>query len=165
MFTKFGECLLARPLTVWNFVALRHEVCQISTVENLRSRKSGPKFTKIWDALLCTNAPHRVKFHRARPNDVWEKCYKFLHPSVFWRPKGLLGQVRLPLSTCQTLSRSDNLGFFSSISLTAWPTKNSKRRVSAYHAATIIIRILTSSAESICIKLGFDVHLCIAWCY
>jgi len=42
-----NKCRLARPLMVPNFVTLRQEVCKISTVENLCSRKNGPKFTKI----------------------------------------------------------------------------------------------------------------------
>ena len=56
------RCRLARPLTPLNFAALRQEVCKISAVENLRSCKSGPKFTKIGEDLRRTNAPHHVKF-------------------------------------------------------------------------------------------------------
>jgi len=37
----------------------------------------GPKFTKIGDDLLRTNAPHRAKFYRTEPNDVQEKRYIF----------------------------------------------------------------------------------------
>jgi len=42
-------CWLARPLTLPNFVVLvlRQQVCETSVAENLCSRKSGPKFTKI----------------------------------------------------------------------------------------------------------------------
>jgi len=89
-FTKLGnKCQLARSLMVQNFVTLLKELCEISTVENLCSRKSGPKITKISQDLLRTNAPHCAKFHRTWPKDVWEKCYKiFLHPTVFWRPRG-----------------------------------------------------------------------------
>ena len=76
-FTKFGnKYQLARPITPPNFVTLRQKVCEIFTVENFCSRKSRPKFTKIGDDLPCTNAPHCAKFHRARPNDVWEKRKK-----------------------------------------------------------------------------------------
>ena len=69
----------ARPLMVPNFVTLR-QVCEISIVENLCSRKSGPKFTKISQDLLRTSAPHCAKFHRTRPKDVREKRYENFTP-------------------------------------------------------------------------------------
>jgi len=37
---------------------------------------SEPKFAKIAYDLLWTNARNRLKFHRVRPNDVREMCYK-----------------------------------------------------------------------------------------
>jgi len=67
-------CPLARPLTLPNFVALRQKLCEISAVENLCSRKSGPNFTKIGDDLLLTNVPSSCKISlRSRPNGVREK--------------------------------------------------------------------------------------------
>jgi len=108
------------PLTLPNLVAIQQEVYEISAVENLCSQKSGPKFIKIGEDLLRTNALHRVTFHRARPSDVQEKRYKIFTPSVFWRPRGSLGQsspvlalmysgtARPPLSTCQISSPSEN---------------------------------------------------------
>jgi len=64
-----NKCGLARPLTMPNFV-IWQEMCEICTVENLCSSKSGPrKLTKI-DDLLCKNAPHHGKFHCTQPNDV-----------------------------------------------------------------------------------------------
>jgi len=54
---------------------------------NLFSRKSVPKFTKIGDDLLRTNAPHHAKFHRAPSNDVGEKRYHFL-PFIILAPQG-----------------------------------------------------------------------------
>ena len=53
--------------------------CEIAAVKNLYCRKSGPKFTKIGGDLLRTNAYHRAKFHRARPNNVREKRYNFFY--------------------------------------------------------------------------------------
>jgi len=47
-----NKCPLARSLTLPNLVAVRQEVCDICAVENLSSRKSGPKFTNIADNLL-----------------------------------------------------------------------------------------------------------------
>jgi len=53
------------------------------------AHKSGPKFTKIGEDLLRTNAPNHAKFHRCQHNDVREKRYKFfLPPSRF---EGLSG--------------------------------------------------------------------------
>jgi len=37
-----NNCWLARPITVPIFVTLRQKVCEVSAVENLCSRKSGP---------------------------------------------------------------------------------------------------------------------------
>jgi len=94
-----------------------------------------PKFIKVGDDLLRTNPPHRAKFRRARPYDVWEKRYKlFLHLSVFWHP--VLGQSssiwvvmysKAPLLICQISFRSetslrDICCQISSISWTAWLT-------------------------------------------
>jgi len=47
------------------------------------------KFTKIGVDLLSTNAPHHAQFYRALPNDVREKRYNFLRPSLLWRPRGI----------------------------------------------------------------------------
>jgi len=55
------------------------------------ARKSEPKFNKTGEDLLRTNTPKRAKFHRCQPNGVREKRYNFLHPSVFWRPRGTPG--------------------------------------------------------------------------
>ena len=41
---------------------------EIFTVKNLCSRKSEPKFTKIGEDLLRTNAFRLAKYHRARSN-------------------------------------------------------------------------------------------------
>jgi len=43
--------------------------------------KTGPKFTKLAEDLLRSNACHRAKFHHARPNNVREKWYNkfFMH--------------------------------------------------------------------------------------
>ena len=60
------KCPLARSLTMHNFVAIRQEVSDISTVENFCSRKSGPKFTKIFQSMLLTKAPNQPKFCRNR---------------------------------------------------------------------------------------------------
>jgi len=65
-----------------NFVALRQELCKISAVENLCSRKSGPKFTKTGDDQLRTN-------FIALGQTVYEKSIAiFLHHSIFWRLRG-----------------------------------------------------------------------------
>ena len=40
------------------------------------------KFTKFGEHMSIGQALH-AKFHRARSNDVREKRYKLLHPSVF----------------------------------------------------------------------------------
>jgi len=53
-----NKCRLARPLTMPNFVILLQKMSEIPAIENLCSWKSGPKFTKIWDDLLRTNAPY-----------------------------------------------------------------------------------------------------------
>ena len=64
---------------------------EISAVENLCSRKSGPKFTKIGDDLLHTNAPYRAEFHRVWSNDVmFEKSVTnfFTHFSILAPHRG-----------------------------------------------------------------------------
>jgi len=49
-------------------------------------QKSEPK---LGDDLLHTDAPYNATFHCTQPNGVREKRYnKFLHPSVFWCPRG-----------------------------------------------------------------------------
>jgi len=74
-----------------NFVALRQEVCKISAVKIFGSRKSGPKFTKVGDEMTCYRstthkcAPH-AQFHRTRPNDIRENCYKFYTLQYFGAP-------------------------------------------------------------------------------
>ena len=60
-------------------------------VRDIRCRKfvlpkSGPKFTKIGDELLRTNAAYRAKFHLARSNDVREEVYKFFTPVSILAP-------------------------------------------------------------------------------
>ena len=57
-----NKCQLARPLMLPNFVTIPKEVCEISAVENVCSRKSG-LFTKIYQDLLRNNVPHCAKFH------------------------------------------------------------------------------------------------------
>jgi len=102
--------------------------------------------------VQCNNTPHCAKFHRTRPNDVWEKRYKFLRPSVFWRPGGPLGLKLTEVSAvmyskARTINVPNFIPFWhpalrdiccqtSLISLKARPAKTSKRRVSAYHATT-----------------------------
>ena len=46
------------------------------------------KLTKIGKELLCANIPHHATFHCAQPQNVRVKC-NILHPSVFWRPRGI----------------------------------------------------------------------------
>jgi len=75
-FTKFGECQLARPLTVPFSLHCNKKCARYPLSKICAPRKSGPKF-KIGDNSICTNTPHRAKFHRARSNDVRYK--KFLH--------------------------------------------------------------------------------------
>ena len=48
------------PLTLPNLVAIQQEVYEISAVENLCSRKSGPKFTTMGDYLLYAQMPLSV---------------------------------------------------------------------------------------------------------
>jgi len=71
-----SNCQLARHVRLPNFVALRKEVYEISAVENLCSRKNGPKLTKIPSDLLRTKAHNPAKFHRARSNRIREQRYK-----------------------------------------------------------------------------------------
>jgi len=61
------------------FAQHRPELKHETAVENLCSRKSGPKFTKLPYDLLRANAPHCAKFPRARPNDVRKKRYNFFY--------------------------------------------------------------------------------------
>jgi len=85
-----------------NFVTIHKEVCEISDVENFCSRKSG-LFTKIHQDLLRTNVPHCARFHP-------EKALQFfLHPSVFWRPRGTLCQNSLILALMYSKAPSINL--------------------------------------------------------
>jgi len=68
--------------------------------------------------LLWTNSHHHTKFHRARPNNVWEKrSKKLLHSSVFWCPREPWAKVHQSwiwciasphLSICWISSHSDN---------------------------------------------------------
>jgi len=82
---------------------------------------------------------------------MYEKSVtNFLHPSVIWRPMGPPGQYSPILVLMYSKAPSINLpnsvpfwstryllpNLISSISLTTWPTKNSKRHVSAYCATT-----------------------------
>jgi len=138
-FTKFGsKCRLAGPLTVLNFVTLRLKCPRYLLSKICAPRTSGPELIKIRQYLLRTNALHCAKFHRARPNDVWEKRYKIiLHSSAFWRlrwaPWAKVYQpwhwctARPELPMCQISSSSDTClrdicCRTSLISLKAWPT-------------------------------------------
>ena len=65
-----------------------------------RYGKTGPKFTKIVLDLVRTSACHHAKFHRARPNDVREKCCKKILPTYeFWHTRGPLGPKFASLGT------------------------------------------------------------------
>jgi len=118
-FTKFGEKVSMGVTPKRCQISSRsNKVCEISTVENLCCRKSGPKFTKITNDLLRTNAPHRTKFDRARPNNVRQKRYHFFTLQYFGAPGGRpwakvhhswpLCTARPPLSICQISFRSCN---------------------------------------------------------
>ena len=77
------------PLTLPNFVALRQKCARYPLSKICAPGKRGPKFTKIGDELLRTNAPRHAIFHRARQTMHQKKSYKFCpHPSVFWRSRG-----------------------------------------------------------------------------
>jgi len=83
---SWNKCWLARPLTLPNFVS---RYISSSSWQDIRCRKSGPKFIKIPQDLLCTNAHHCAKFRHTWPNDVREKVLqKMLNLSVIWRPRG-----------------------------------------------------------------------------
>jgi len=131
-----------------NFVAHRHKCARYSLSKILAPWKSGPKFTKIALDVLHTNAPHCANFV-AFSQMMYDKSVtkNLLHPSVFWSLRGTpwaevhqsrhYRAARPGLSTCQILSLSDNLSSVQDIccqsmliSLKAWLTKSSKRRVS-----------------------------------
>jgi len=53
-----------------NCVAIRQEVSEISAMENLCSRKNGPKFTKVFQGMLLIKAPNQPKFCHKRLKNV-----------------------------------------------------------------------------------------------
>jgi len=115
------KCPLARPLTLPNFVTLRQNVCEISAAENFRFRISAPKFSKIVDDLLRTNASRHAKFCLRSAKRYMKKALQNIS-TPFSRPilachGDLLGQSssllalmygKAPVSTCQISSRSEN---------------------------------------------------------
>ena len=89
-FTNSGnKCPLAKPITIPNFLAQQQEVYEISAVENLCFRKSGPMFTQIRNDLLRTKCPLSWEISSRRPNDVQEKQYRtFYTVQYFGATKG-----------------------------------------------------------------------------
>jgi len=92
-FTKFGESIGQTPNHANFRRAVTTSVRNICWLLSKIYRKSGPKFTTIGDDLLCTNARHRAKFYRARPNAVRKRRYQFSHPSLFWRQSSPISKV------------------------------------------------------------------------
>jgi len=149
-FTKFhsmNKYPLARPL-VPNFVTLRQEVWDMRCRKFVlleKWTKSSSKYLKIYDAPMPLVVPN---FHRALPNDIRDKKrYKFLCPSVFYRPSLGNDVQQDPDYQCAkfrpllTTRLQDICCRTSLISLKAWPRdvtdKNTKRSISAYHVETI----------------------------
>jgi len=101
---------LLKPITMPNFIALRQELCKISAVNNLGSRKSGPKFVKIGEDLLRTNAPHHVTFHRdapgGPPGPKLTNLVCDVQQSPLFQPSKFQSVLKTPLQDicCQTSS-------------------------------------------------------------
>jgi len=128
-----NKCRLARPLTVPNFGTLRQKVLDMSAVENLCCRKSGPKCTKIGENLLRTmSVIMLISSCSAKREKSVRKL--FLHLSIFW---DLLSHSSPIYTVVYSKAPSINLPNFatfwkpvyeilaaksSSISGTAWPT-------------------------------------------
>ena len=122
-------------------------MCEIFAVENFCSRTLG-QCSPV--SLKTCYACHCAKFYRVRPNGVTiiftpftilaSQGESFGHSSPVWAvmyskpPLCQSPRFRPLLATrvrdiyCQS----------SSVLLTTWPTKSSKRQVFAYHAATLI---------------------------
>jgi len=54
-----------------NFITHRQKLCEISAVENLSSRNSGPKIIKIPQDLACTNNPNAGSCYGATRRTLW----------------------------------------------------------------------------------------------
>ena len=146
-----SKCRLSRFRMVPNFVTLRQEVCEISAVENLCCRKTGPRFTKIPQDLLHAPMPVITRNFIALRQTMYEKNVSIF--SVFWRPwvnpwaevhqsqHRCIARPDLPM--CQISFPSSNLStiyllpncvdFVESVTDRQ---KRSKQYVFAYHAAT-----------------------------
>jgi len=82
------KCRLARSLMLPNFVVLRQEMCKISAVKNLCSRKSGPKFTKIGDSLLYTQCPSPCQISSCSAKRCTRKALPFFTSFTILAPQG-----------------------------------------------------------------------------
>ena len=60
----FRGCYSPKPLTMQDFVAIDKKMPEISAIKNLCSRKSGPKFTKIFLGMLLHKTPNQPKFRQ-----------------------------------------------------------------------------------------------------
>ena len=106
------------PLMLQNSVALQQKMSEISIVKNSYSRKSRPKFTKIGEDLLRTNASRHAKFglaKRCTSNALQKIFYTLQYFGTPGKPPGLkfTNRVRCttrpaPLSTLQISSGSEN---------------------------------------------------------
>jgi len=74
------KCLLARSLTVQNFVAIGQEMSEISAIKNFCSPKKWAKIQRNRLRPATPKAPHHAKFHRDRWNHLGEKLYKIFTP-------------------------------------------------------------------------------------
>jgi len=81
---------LASPLTLPNFVTLQ-QVCDISAVKIFALAKVGQSTPKSLTTCY-TPMPLIVPNFIALDQAMYEKCITiFLHPSVFWHPRGAPG--------------------------------------------------------------------------
>jgi len=140
-FIKFGEWVsISQTPNAEKFCCAPTEVCEISAIKNLCSRKSGPKFIKIGDDLLHTNiVPHSITLDQTYEKSITKFFYTLQY---FGTPGDLLcqsspisalmyiqqGPFYQPAKFCPVLKTHvpDICCPISSISLTMWLTKNSK---------------------------------------
>jgi len=83
-----NKCPLARRVTVPNFVTLCQEQFYISAVENLCCRK----WTKVHQNHLrpaTHQCPSSCQISSRSAKWCARKTLQILHPSLFWRPRGI----------------------------------------------------------------------------
>jgi len=116
--TKEQTIYSTKHLTNPNLITIGFKKREISTIKNLCSRKSGPKFTKIAEDLLPPKSHHHAKFHRDQSNQLGEKLKILYILQYFGSPGGSPGprvtslgrgaHKAPPLATWKILSSFDD---------------------------------------------------------